>query len=142
MTIRYILRCLWGLLAFMWLPTIAFAGAIAAGIDALNVPILLLVLSVLLSTLAGATTLAIKLSAALIAAPDEPLPYAWLTCLAHMLGSWTAGTLLFLINQHLGTAVWLGLAWVLGASFGGAKTVELVVQKYMPFGRAPSSPGM
>lgn len=125
-------RFFWALLVTMWLPTLAFAAGAAAGVESLNVPVLLVLISLGLSSLAGGTTLAMRFDAALRAEPGKPLARPWLFCASHMLGSWTAGTMVFLINQHLATPVWLGLAMVVGISFMGAKGVELLIERYLP----------
>ncbi len=55
--------------------------------------------------------------------------------MAHMLGSWSAGTAAFLMSQHQNFDVWLALLVVFILSFLGAKGIEMVVEKYLPIAR-------
>lgn len=132
---QYLTRIIRALVLLMWAPAAAFAATLAAtGADAspLNVPAALIVATLLLSTLAGATTLAQRLVSELREHPDKPLVKPWLYCLAHMLGSWCAGTFFFLMAMSQQAGVWTLLGMVLIASFVGAKALELAAERYLP----------
>lgn len=130
------------MLALLWVPSLCFAGVVAAvnpgGPEVLNVPLVVVIVNVAFSTLAGGTTLAIRVNAELFANPDRPLPRPWLFCVAHMLGSWLAGIFFFLIAQHQQAGLWMGFGWVLLGSFGGAKLLEMAVEKFLPMGPRPT----
>ncbi|MBO9649604.1 MAG: hypothetical protein J7605_13920 [Variovorax sp.] len=49
-----------------------------------------------------------------------------LLCAAHMGSGWLAGTLAFLLSESGAFDVWAGLAFVVVASFSGARFVEAV----------------
>jgi hypothetical protein len=145
LTAPYLRIVIWAGLGILWAPlvVILFAVPMAARAAALaegfQVPGLLLTVSLFLSTLAGITALLIRVERELSAAPDQPLPRPMLFCFAHMSGSWLAGTLAFIINQAQELNVWYGLGLVIGASFIGAKFVELWAEKVV-LSRAPSRP--
>ena len=140
MTNKYLSFVIKVLVLLLWAPALVFAGIIAAAPDSqeiLNVPMVVLMVNLVIATLAGGTTLAIRINAQLMNAPDKPLPRPGLFCTAHMLGSWLSGTFFFLLSQHQQTGVWLGFSIVLLGSFSGAKALELAVEKYLPMGRMP-----
>lgn len=125
------------LVLLLWLPALAFAGIVATAPDAhevLSVPLVVVVVNLVLATLAGGTTLAIRINAQLMSAPDKPLPRPALFCTAHMLGSWLSGTFFFLLSQHQQASVWMGFGIVLLGAFSGAKALEVAVEKYLPMG--------
>ena len=124
---------LWALLVLMWAPVLALAAPVAnTSLElVLQVSPALVVIAVMLSSLSGVTALVIRIDRELSAAPDKPLPRPWLFCGAHMLGSWLAGTLAFLLAQQQAMDVWLGLGLVIAASFIGAKFVEGVAERYL-----------
>lgn len=131
---QYLTKIIRALVLLMWAPAAAFAATLAAtGADTspLNVPAALIVASLLFSTLAGATTLALRLVSELRAA-DKPLVSPWLYCLAHMLGSWCAGSFFFFVGMSSGAGVWTLLGTVLLASFAGAKALEVAAEKWLP----------
>jgi len=129
--------------ALAWSVTVAgaYAGVQAArhGSDhALALDPLLVLLSVVISTLSGATALAwrindlmLKEDARLRVEGGERRPFVrpWLFAGAHMGGSWMAGTLAFIAGRINQWDVWTVLATVLVASFVGAKWVEREAEK-------------
>ncbi|XXQ55608.1 hypothetical protein ACA040_004326 [Xenophilus aerolatus] len=126
-------RIIWGLIAGMWLPWPAVAAVMAATADdPLNIPPVLLLLALVISSLAGATALLMRIDRELSAAPDKPLPRPWLMCASHMAGSWLAGTLAFIVGRQGSLDVWTTLGLVLTASFIGAKFIESMAERYMP----------
>jgi hypothetical protein len=132
---QYLIVILRAMVIAMWAPAAAFAAVLAgtgANASPLNVPAALVVATALFSTLAGATTLALRLVSELRADPDKPLVKPWLYCLAHMLGSWCAGAFFFLIAMAQGYGVWTLLASVLLASFVGAKALEMAAERWLP----------
>lgn len=132
---QYLTKILRALILLMWAPAAAFAATLAAtgaDVSPLNVPAALVVASLLFSTLAGATTLALRLVSELREHPDKPLVNPWLYCLAHMLGSWCAGSFFFFIAMSSGAGVWTLLGSVLIASFSGAKALEVAAEKWLP----------
>ncbi len=123
MTTRYISICLRALLLLMWAPAALATGVIV--IDAgVQVSLALVGVSMLLSTLSGATALVLRLDRELRQAPDAPLIKPWLFCTAHMLGSWLAGIVAFIGATSAGLDVWLKLSSVVLGSFLGAKFLE------------------
>lgn len=131
--VSYLLLTLRWLLVFMWTPAIAAATVITAakGSSPLELDPLLLGISLAITTLAGATSLAIRINASLLENPERPLVRPWLFCLAHMLGSWLAGCLGFIMGRAQAWDVWTSLLVVLVASFMGAKFVEMMAEKYL-----------
>ena len=123
---------LWTFVALLWLPVIATAAPLVSSLELLAaVPVALIVVAAFVSTLFGVTSLAYRIDRALSAAPDKPLPHLWVTCVANMLGSWSAGCLGFFLSQGQDWNIWLGLACVSAMSFSGAKAVEAVSDKLL-----------
>lgn len=124
------------MIAMIWLPTLAFAGVVVTStpdpLVLLNVPVVVVVVNIVFATLAGATTLAIRINTQLTSTPNQALPNPGLFCLAHMMGSWLAGIFMFLITQAQQTGLWMGFGLVLLASFSGAKFLEKAVEKLLP----------
>lgn len=141
MMTRYLSATIRCLLLFTWLAAAPCVYALAAVATAdqmdVNIPASLLVATFLLSTLAGATTFAIRVVAELKTIadsenPSKPLVTPWLFCLSHMCGSWLAGTLFFLFAMQQQAGVWMLLSMVLLASFGGAKVIESAAERWLP----------
>jgi hypothetical protein len=133
--VGYMIIVLRALVFLMWAPAAVFAATVAAtGVDnsPLTVPAALVVATALFSTLMGATTLAIRLVQELRDHPDKPLVKPWLYCLAHMLGSWSAGALFFVVSMGNGAGVWTLLGAVMAGSFGGAKACEWAAERILP----------
>lgn len=136
---RMFIRPVMAIVYSLWAPVAAFAAGLAVtGGDAspLNVPLVLLVACVVVSTLAGATTLAMQLVRELKAnaaagEPDKALLHPWLNALAHMLGSWLTSTFIFFVCMAQGVGVWTLLSTVLLAAFVGAKLLETVAEKIL-----------
>lgn len=121
------------MLAFVWTPALATAAVVVASGDSMfNVHPAVLVLTGVFSTLSGATTLAIRINKELDSAPGKKLPRPWLYCAAHMLGSWSMGAFVFLMNEHFAVDVWLSFANVLLGSFAGAAGLEQVAHRWLP----------
>lgn len=146
LTARRLRASLWALIACMWSPLLIFP-AFAAGqttgpvVEALiAIPPALVGITWVLSTLAGATALVIRIDRELSAAPDKPLPRPWLFCTAHMLGSWLAGALAFIVGQQQQMDVWLALGVVITFSFTGAKSIEWVAERYLAKVAPPATP--
>lgn len=146
LTAPYLRFVIWGGIASLWLPLVLILFAIpmaarAAGMaEGFQVPGLLAAVSMFLSTLAGITALLIRVERELSAAPDQPLPRPFLFCAAHMTGSWLAGILAFIINQAQEMQPWWGLGIVIGASFAGAKFVEMFAER-ITISRGPVAGG-
>ncbi len=84
-----------------------------------------------LSTFSGITALLVRVDRELSDAPDKTPPRWAIFCAAHMFGSWLAGTLAFVgLQQQRTVDVWLILGSVILSSFGGAKGVEWLAEKY------------
>lgn len=137
MTTKYVSIIIRLMMLAAWLPSVAFAAMTAAITQeaatlGFNVPLVVLVVNFGFSTLAAITTLAIRINAQLMQAPEKPLPHPWIFCVAHISGSWLAGGFFFVIAQHQQLGLWLGLGTVILGSFGGAKLLEMAVEKYLP----------
>lgn len=127
----YLSRALRILIALMWLPMPVWAATVAVAhpFDAIDFPVLALAFG--LSTLSGATALVWRLDQELRKNPDGVLPRPWLFATSNILGSWTAGTLAWIAAQSQDTGVWLTLAFVIAISFGGARAIEVLAERYI-----------
>lgn len=139
-------RIIWCALLLNWAPFLAVPayaatlGSVAALEEPLNVPPVLLGLVVVISTLAGATSLAMRIDRELSAAPDMPLLRPWVMATSHMLGAWLAGVAAFIMSRRTDLDVWETLGTVLAASFLSAKALELMLERWAPT-RMSSPPG-
>lgn len=132
---RYLLIVLRSMLAFCWAGAAAAAGVIALSTSPtppLQLDPVLALLSCFTSSLAGATTLAIRVNNLLMAEASKPMVKPWLFALSHMLGSWLAGLAGFLVGRVNIWDPWNSLLIVLLLSFMGAKGLELLAEKYLP----------
>jgi hypothetical protein len=142
-------RLIWGALALVWapfvaLPAIAAVGPVAAAAieDPLNIPPVLMGLAMVISSLAGATALLMRIDRELSAAPDKPLPRPWIMSSSHMAGAWLAGMGAFIISRQYGFEVWPTLGFVLSASFANAKFLEAMLERFLPWRAGmPGAPG-
>lgn len=138
LTAPHLRRTIWSMLLLVWLPFLAFPswavvmGTASALEDPLNVPPVLLFVTMAISTLAGATALSIRIDRELSAAPDRPLPRPWSMSISHMLGAWTAGMAAFIVAQQGALSVWATLGMVLTGSFLNAKFLEWLTERYFP----------
>jgi hypothetical protein len=135
---RYLVRALYVLIFSLWTPFAVFAATLLAqGADSpLNVPVVLVVACVFVSSMAGATTLALQMVRELKAnadagQPDKALQHPFANAIAHMLGSWCASMFFFFICMAQGAGVWVLLATVLIAAFAGAKILEVAAERYL-----------
>ena len=117
----------------IWAPVPAWAASLAVSINDplmnINFPVLALAFS--LATLSGATALIWRLDKELRSSPDGKLPRPWLFAASNIMGSWTAGALAWITSQGQEFSVWQTLAMVILFSFGGARLIELLVEKYI-----------
>lgn len=138
LTAPHLRRLIWSALLLVWLPFVAFpsyaavVGAMGALEDPLNVPPVLLFVTMAISTLAGATALSIRIDRELSAAPDLPLPRPWSMSISHMLGAWTAGIAAFIVARQGDLGVWTTLGSVLIGSFLNAAFLEYLTERYFP----------
>lgn len=133
--VAYFIRVMWSTGILMWTPAVAYAAtlAVTGGNESpFAVPAALFIASLMISTLSGATTLAISIAKELRDKPGQPLVAPWANAIAHMLGSWLAGTCAFVASMAGGVGVWSLLGAVLVASFAGSKGLELYAQKLLP----------
>jgi len=131
MTIHYlrvVLRCM---LVALWLPTIAFASTVTLDktLEGITLPTLIIVF--VLSSLSGATALLQRIDRELRESVTKTLPRPTLFAAAHMLGSWLAGCLAFLLCENQDANDWLELGIIVAASFAGAKFIESISEKYL-----------
>lgn len=134
-----LVRPLQAMVIALWAPMAAFAAGLAvtgSNESPLNVPVVLLIACMVVSTLAGATTLAMQLMRELRAnaaagEPDKALLRPWLNALAHMLGSWLTSTFFFFVCMANNVGVWTLLGTVLLAAFAGSKVLEAVADKFL-----------
>jgi hypothetical protein len=146
LTAPMIRHLIWFTICLSWSPFAAVPayavvlGKVAALEDPLNIPPVLLGLAIVISTLAGATSLAIRIDRELSAAPDMPLMRPWIMSTSHMMAAWLSGIAAFIAAQQTGGEIWTTLGSVLGASFLGAKALEMIVERWLPIRpRSPSS---
>jgi hypothetical protein len=131
MTPVYLSRALRILVVLMWLPMPVWAVTVAATHPFHTIDFPVLALAFGLSTLSGATALVWRIDQELRNAPDGKLPRPWLFATSNILGSWTAGTLAWVAAQSQGAGVWLTLAVVIAISFGGARAIEALAERYI-----------
>lgn len=126
--VRIVLRCM---LVGLWLPAIAFASTVTLHKTLEGVTLPTLVIVFVLSSLSGATALLQRIDRELRESVTKKLPRPTLFAAAHMLGSWMAGCLAFLIAESSDTNDWLELGIIVVASFAGAKFIEAISEKYL-----------
>jgi hypothetical protein len=139
---HYALITFKAILALLWISAAAaaYAGVSAGKASDIVLDPTVTVLTCILSTLAGATALFIRINNMLLsqeAARDAGLESKkfvrrWLFAIAHMSGSWMAGTLAFLLGHAYAWDVWYGLIAVVLMSFGGATLLEKLAERYLP----------
>lgn len=138
---RYLLIILRAVLLMCWVGT-AIAGSVVAFSDHPMAPLqidpVLTLLTCITSTLAGATTLAIRVNNLLMEKDQPPLVRPWLFAISHMLGSWLAGLAAFIAGRVNSWDAWNSLLVVLLMSFAGAKGLEKLAEKYLPVVRPPA----
>ena len=128
------------MLAAMWLPGIALASTVTIAKTLEGMTLTALAIVFVLSTLSGATALIQRIDRELRESVDKKLPRPTLFAAAHMLGSWMAGALAFLIAEGQDVNDWLELGIIIVASFAGAKFIESISEKYLAQWR-PDSKG-
>ena len=139
---RYVLIAFKAALWLSWTSTAAAAVVVAANApSALDLDPMLMLLVCIISTLAGATALAIRINNLLLAGEGDqaPKPFVrpWLFAAAHMGGSWMAGVAGFLLSRANAWDVWTSLLGVLVMSFGGAKVLEAFAERWLAVVRLP-----
>ena len=128
--LRYVLRVFNVLLVLMW------AGvAMAATTTLLTTPEqpivldpVLIGLSCVVSTLAGASMLAYTVNQLVVKNPGQPLIKPWLLCTSHMLGSWTMGVVAFIACRIWIQGPWESLLAVLVLSLVGSKGLDMIAE--------------
>lgn len=127
----YLRRALRLLVVMIWLPVPVWAASVVSGGHTFEqIDFAVLSLAFGLSTLSGATALVWRIDQELRKAPDGKLPRPWLFAASNILGSWTAGTLAWVASQGQDAGVWITLAAVIAVSFGGARALEKLSEKY------------
>jgi hypothetical protein len=115
----------------------------------LSVDPVLVILVCVISTLAGGTSLAIRINNLIMEEDQrardqgsEPRPFVrpWLFACAHMGGSWMAGLTGLLLGRANEWGVWTLLLGVLLMSFLGAKAIEMLAERFLSGAPLPISP--
>lgn len=116
--------------AMMWPTSLLAAPVIQQSFD--SVPGVAWFVVSLLSTLGGVTALMYRLQQQLDN-PDKPVKFErlWILVTSQMLCSWLAGSIFFLLGLHWEWPMFLLGAAVAVASFGGAKTIEAVAERFL-----------
>lgn len=134
-TIRYLMLLCKAAILLAWTATAATAAVVVArNPSQVELDLLVVVLSSVISTLSGGTALAVRINALLMAQdPEKPRPFVrpWLFAFAHMGGSWTAGVMAFLVARGSEWNVWYLLLGVLLMSFLGARAVEALAERWL-----------
>lgn len=96
-----------------------------------------------ISSLAGLTALVVRLDRE-VRSTGKPIIAPVLFAAVNMLGAWTAATLAFFVAESWNFSDWSELGLILVASFGGARVLEKVTDKYLEryLGALPTPPGM
>lgn len=135
LSVTYLRRALRALVLIMWAPMPVWAATLMAESGGLsefaNVSWSVLALAFGLSTLSGATALVWRLDQELRKSPDGKLPRPWLFAASNLLGSWTAGALAWITSQSQSAGVWGTLGVVILLSFGGARAIEALAERYL-----------
>lgn len=130
---NYVLRSFMACIWLMWAGAAAAAAAVIQQRPTFELDLVLLAMGTLLSTLAGATALAIRINNLLMGDTEtgepRPLVKPWLFASAHMGGSWTAGAAGFLWGRSSQWDVWMSLFVVLVFSFAGSKVLEMLAER-------------
>lgn len=130
--IKFVRLALHALLLAMWTPALAMAATMVTmeqTLQGVTLPVVMVV--VMLSTLSGATALVLRIDRELRYSPENKLPRPYLFVSAHMLGSWVAGVLAFILGEGQNYNDWLEMALIIVASFLGATFIERVAEKYI-----------
>jgi hypothetical protein len=128
---RYLLIIMRAVLVVCW-ASCAAAASIALAHPGVPLDPVLVVICGAISTLSGATTLAIRVNTLIMESPEKPLVRPWFFVIAHMLGSWLAGVMAFLGTRINGNGDDTAMLAVLLMSFGGAKVIEKAAEIYLP----------
>ena len=135
LSVTYVRRALRALVLLMWAPMPVWAATLAMQDGGLsefqNVSWGVLALAFGLSTLSGATALVWRLDKELRAAPDGKLPRLWLFVASNIMGSWLAGAFAWIGAMAIDRDVWATLSVVILLSFGGARAIEALSEKYI-----------
>lgn len=83
-----------------------------------------------ISSLAGLTSLVVRLDRE-VRSTGKPVVAPMLFAAVNMLGAWTAATFAFFVSEGSNFGDWMELGTVLIASFGGARVLEKVTDKYL-----------
>lgn len=126
--LRIVLRCM---IAALWLPALAFAGTVTLHETLDGISLTTLGIVFVLSSLSGATALLQRIDRELRASEARALPRPALFASAHMLGSWLAGSLAFIVAEGQDMNDWVELGLIICASFAGAKFIEAASEKYL-----------
>lgn len=126
--LRIVLRCM---LISLWVPALAFASTVTLDKTLEGITGLTVVIVFVLSSLSGLTALLQRIDQELRVMKVKELPRPTLFAAAHMMGSWSAGTLAFVICEGQNSNDWLELGIIVVASFAGAKFIESISEKYL-----------
>ncbi len=139
--VRYLLGLLRAMVVLMWAPVAVAAVTAARAGRTLEVDGGLLLWSVILSTLSGATALAWRINHLLMTEPERPLVRPWLFGVVNMLGSWVAASLAFIAGRAGELDVWYSLALIIIAAWAGAKGMDILAERYIATVRLPGTGG-
>lgn len=136
-SLNYVLTVFRACIVLAWAGTAAAATLVLKETAGITLDPLMLLLTCVISTLAGVTALAIRTNNLLMADESKPLVRPWLYAASHMCGSWMAGTAGFLMGRMNAWDVWSSLFGVLLLSFAGAKGLELLAERWLAVVRLP-----
>lgn len=129
---RYVRAALWATVQLLWCGAAMAAAVTLPGARELHaLDAWLIVYSSIISTLSGGTALAWRINKLLLEYDESGKKFVrpWLFAIAHMSGSWLAGTLAFLYGSGQTWDLQYMLFAVLIMSFGGAAGVEKAFEK-------------
>ena len=131
MTVNYLRATLRLMLVALWFPALALASALKPAQVFGDVDGFLFGIIVVLSSLSGATALLHRIDKQLGVSPGAKLPRPILFVVSHMMGSWLACALVLVLMHGRGIWIYYELAAIVMASFGGAKFVESMAEKWL-----------
>lgn len=118
------------------MPVSAYAATLTFGQQLVQTQLLDILMTVILSTVMGATALVNSMAEEYRANKGEPIPQLGLFITSRMLSSNAAGLVMYFTQQALGIGTDYRAGYIMLAAFGGnwfiQRLLQFVANKYMP----------